>query len=162
RVVLATIQGMKGAQPLTSGEGLSVLLREGEVSIGVRGSNVYIANDAAVLEAATKALPAEPANQLPGAEVTGDPRAAGQGLGQVAVGGGVQSGELGGILAAGAELGPLLLGTEKINGWADWVQGSQYKAQLTWKLKPPPPHDGGVADGGAGLDGGSLSKDRSP
>jgi hypothetical protein len=155
RVVLATIQGMKGAQPLTSGEGLSVLLREGEVSIGVRGSNVYIANDAAALEAATRGLPQEPAKQLHGAETTVDPKLLAQGLSQVPLLDAVQSGELAGILAAGAELGPLLLGTEKITGWADWMQGSQYKAQLTWKLKPPSPRDGGVGTDGGVADGGT-------
>ena len=148
RGVLAGMQTLKGAKPLDNGEGFSLLLREGEVELGVRGTNVYLANDAAVLEAALKAVPAQPGKQAHGAEFTVDPKLLAQGLSQVPLLDAVQSGELAGILAAGAELGPLLLGTEKVNGWADWMQGPSYKGQLTWKLKPPPPRDAGTPDAG--------------
>jgi hypothetical protein len=154
RAVLAGLETLKGAKPLDSGEGFSLILREGEVRLGVRGTNVYMANDIGVVDAAIKAVPADAGKQAHGAEFNVDPKLLAQGLSQVPLLDAVQSGELAGILAAGAELGPLLLGTERVNGWADWMQGDSYKGQVSWTLKPPPPRDGGVASDGGVPDGG--------
>jgi hypothetical protein len=149
RAVLKTMESIKGAQPLDSGEGLSLILREGQVQLGVRGKNVYLANDVSVLEGAAKALPEQGGKQQHGAEITVDPKLLAQALSQVPLLDAVQSTELAGVLAAGAELGPLLLGTEQVSGWADELPGTGYKGQVTWKLKPPPPRDGGFPDAGA-------------
>ncbi|MBL8952195.1 MAG: hypothetical protein JNK82_15540 [Myxococcaceae bacterium] len=137
---------IRGAKLLEGSGGVSILLKEGELRIGVRGNHVFVSNDPVVLEAAYKVLPVAPAPQAHGAELNVDPKLLAQGLAQVPLMDAVQSTELAGMLAAGAELGPLLLSTERISGWADAT-----RAQLSWKLKTPPPKaapDAGVADAG--------------
>ncbi|MBK7859374.1 MAG: hypothetical protein IPJ65_12275 [Archangiaceae bacterium] len=136
---------LRGAKLLEDGSGVSIILKEGEVRLGVRGTNVFASNDPTVLEAAYKALPTAPAAMTHGAEVSIDPKLLAQGLAQVPLMDAVQSTELAGALAAGAELGPLLLSTERISGWAD-----AQRAYLMWKLKTPPAvvkaADAGVAE----------------
>jgi len=146
---LLGLMTVRGAKLLEGSGGVSILLKEGELRAGVRGNHVFASNDPAVLETAYKALPVAAAAQAHGAELNVDPKLLAQGLAQVPLMDAVQSTELAGMLAAGAELGPLLLSTERIGGWAD-----AQRAQLSWKLKSPPPppasRDGGVAprDGG--------------
>jgi hypothetical protein len=111
---------------------------------------VFASNDPVVLEAAYKALPAAPAAQAHGAEVDVDPKLLAQGLAQVPLMDAVQSTELAGMLAAGAELGPLLLATERISGWAD-----AQRAQLSWRLKALPVKDAGVAGDAGVVDAGT-------
>lgn len=142
---------VKGARLLDDGSGVSVLLKEGEVRCGVRGTHVFASNDPAVLETAYKALPLAPAAQAHGLEVTVDPKLLAEGLAQVPLMDAVQSTELAGALAAGAELGPLLLATERISGWADAP-----RAVVSWKLRQPAPkpvaaEDAGVTDAGSPL-----------
>ncbi len=139
---------VRGAKPLEGGGGVSILLKEGEVRTGVRGTHVFASNDPAVLEAAYKALPTAPAQQGHGAEVNIDPKLLAQALSQVPLMDAVQSTELAGALAAGAELGPLLLSTEKISGWAE-----SNRVYVQWKLKTPAApatRDAGVAQADAG------------
>ena len=148
--VLLELARLRGAKLLDSGDGVSLLLKEGEVRLGVRGRHVFASNDAATLESAYKALPTAPAAQGHGAEVNVDPRLLAQGLAQVPLMDAIQSTELAGMLAAGAELGPLLLATERITGWAD-----AQRAQLSWRLKAPPVKDAGVAADAGVPDAGS-------
>jgi hypothetical protein len=140
---------VRGAKPLEDGSGVSLLLNEGEVRFGVRGTHVFASNDPTVLEAAYRALPPSPGPMAHGAELVVDPKLLAQGLAQVPLLDAVQSTELAGALAAGAELGPLLLATERINGWAD-----SQRASISWKLKAPPQRDAGVTDGGVASDAG--------
>jgi hypothetical protein len=140
---------LKGSKPLEAGDGISVLLKEGEVRMGVRGSHVFFSNDPGVLEATYKALPTTGGPMTHGAELNVDPKLLAQGLSQVPLMDAIQSTELAGVLAAGAELGPLLLATERISGWAD-----PQKAQVSWKLKPPPPPRA-TLDGGMSTDAGT-------
>ena len=149
---------VRGAKLLEGGGGVSILLKEGEVRCGVRGSHVFASNDPVVLEAAYKALPTASAQQAHGGEASIDSKLLAQALQQVPLMDAVQSQELAGALAAGAELGPLLLSTEKIYAWAD-----AKRAYLSWRLKPsvgpapPPPSDAGVT--GAGVtDAGDRSR----
>ena len=138
---------VRGARLLDGAGGVSILLKEGEVRVGVRGSHVFASNDPVVLEAAYKALPTESSPQVHAAELSVDPKLLAQALQQVPLMDAVQSTELAGALAAGAELGPLLLSTERISGWAD-----AQRAYLSWKLKvpPPPAKDAGIGVADAG------------
>ncbi len=139
---------VRGAKLLEGSGGVSILLKEGELRVGVRGTHVFASNDPAVLETAYKALPSAAAAQAHGAELNVDPKLLSQALAQVPLMDAVQSTELAGMLAAGAELGPLLLSTERISGWAD-----AQRAQLSWKLKAPPQRDAGTASDDAGVQG---------
>lgn len=148
------LSALRGSKPLEGGDGISVLLREGEVRFGVRGKHVFAANDPAVLETVYKALPVSSGTMQHGAEFTVDPKLLAQGLAQVPLMDAVQSTELAGALAAGTELGPLLLATDRIWGGAD-----AQRAFLSWRLRAPPAAapklDAGVAvDAGAPADGG--------
>lgn len=135
---------LRGAKPLDGGGGFSVLLKEGEVRVGVRGNHVFASNDPAVLEQTYRMLTTTPGQQAHGVELNVDPKLLSQALAQVPLMDALQSTELAGALAAGAELGPLLLSTERISGWGD-VQ----KASLSWRLRAPPQGGAPVVDAGA-------------
>lgn len=132
KVAVMDLKALGGARPLDNGDGVSLLLKEGEVRIGVRGRHLFIANDPKVLETAYEALPTQAAMQKHGAEIQFDPQKVAKGLAQVPLMDALTSTELAGVLAAGIEMGPLLLATEQLNGWAD-----AQKASFHWKLAPP-------------------------
>jgi len=117
--------------------------RLGAVEVGVQGSTVWLSTDAAARELALKSLPAKATAQAHAGEVAVDPALLAKGLSQVPLSEAVQNAELAGLLAVSAELGPLLLGSEKITGWLDGAGAQTHRAQLTWALKQP------ATDGGA-------------
>lgn len=119
--------------------------RLGGLEVGVQGSTVWLSNDPAAREVALEALPAKAAAQAHAGEVTVDPALLAKGLSQVPLSEAVQNAELAGLLGVSAELGPLLVGSEKITGWLDGAGAQAHRAQLTWVLKQPPAADAGVA-----------------
>jgi hypothetical protein len=137
REALENFGKLKGAKALDSGEGYSLLLREGEVKVGVRGTQLYFSNDPAVLEATFKALPATAGTQAHGAELGVDPERLARALSQVPLVDVLSVPELAGLLAASAEGGPLLLSSERLVGYADTDMASALRGQLVWTLKKP-------------------------
>jgi hypothetical protein len=137
RAALENLGKLKGAKALENGEGYSLLLREGELKVGVRGSQLYFSNDGPVLEATFKALPAAPGKQAHGSEFGVDPERLARALAQVPLVDVLAVPELAGLLAASAEGGPLLIASEKLAGYADTDSTSAVRGQLVWTLKKP-------------------------
>ncbi len=135
REALESLQKVKGAKALENGEGYSLLLREGEVKIGVRGSHVYFGNDGAAIEAALTAVPAEPGKQAHGVEFGVDPSRVAKGLSQVPLVDVLAVPELVALVGLSAEGGPLLLASEKMRGYADTDANAAARGQLVWPLK---------------------------
>jgi hypothetical protein len=48
----------------------------------------------------------------------------------------VQTAELAGLVAASAELGPLLLASDSVAGWLESTGPGAHRGQLTWALSP--------------------------
>ncbi len=135
REAIDALQKVKGAKPLENGEGYSLLLREGEVKIGVRGSHLYFGNDGAAVEAALTAVPAGPGKQAHGVEWGIDPARVARGLTQVPLVDVLAVPELAALVGLSAEGGPLLLASEKMSGYADTDAAGSARGQLVWPLK---------------------------
>ena len=144
RAAIDTLAKQKGAKRLDSGEGLSLLVREGEVRLGVREGQVFFTNDAATLDILRGMTKDAAGTQAHGAELVIDPKLLANGLSQVPLLDAVSSQELAGVLAAGAELGPLLLSTDRLTAWADAIGNGNTRAQLTFKLKDSTGADAGT------------------
>lgn len=117
---------------LASVEPPRLAFREGTLELGLAGKTVYLATDPEVRGRAVAAV--APGVQAHGLEWVVEPKAAARALAQVPLLEAVQAPELAGLLAASAELGPLLLASEKVTGWLDSAGGGQHQAQLTWRL----------------------------
>lgn len=137
REAVEALSKLKGAKVLENGEGISLLLREGEVKVGVRGNHLYFTNDGATLEALFAALPATAGKQAHGAEFAVDPARLARALAQVPLVDVLAVPELAGLLAVSAEGGPLLLASEKLVGYADTDTASAVRGQMVWTLKKP-------------------------
>jgi hypothetical protein len=148
RAALDGLKKLRQAKALPDGTGYSLLLKDGEAQLGVAGDHVFVTNDATTLK---ESRAVRTAGKLAhGLEWTLDGPLVAQGLSQVPMLDVIQTPELAGVLAAGAELGPLLLHTAKLEGWADSDKAG-HRVHGTWALKPQEPlpsPDGGVADGG--------------
>ncbi len=123
--------------------------REGTLLVSLHGNFLVVANDAEVKTRAVTALASAAGKQAHGLEYVVDPRLVARGLQQVPLLEAVQSAELAGLVAAGSELGPLLLASERISGWLDSSGASQHTGRLTWELEASSfkPRDGGVDAG---------------
>lgn len=122
-----------GAKPTE--DGFALQLREGEVRIGVRQGHVYLSNDGRVLEATFRALPATAGKQAHGVEFGVDPERVAKALAQVPVVDVLSVPELAVLLGASAEVGPLLLASEKLSGYADTDAAGALRGQVVWSLK---------------------------
>lgn len=113
----------------------TLVTREGTLLVSMHGNFLVVANDVEVKTRAIAALANAAGKQAHGVEYVVDPRLVARGLQQVPLLEAVQSAELAGLVAAGSELGPLLLASERISGWVDSTGASQHTARLTWELE---------------------------
>ena len=129
-------------------DGKSLATREGTVSVSLSGRFLIVANDGETKAKAEAALSNAAGKQAHGVEFVVDPRLVARGLQQVPLLEAVQSQELAGLVAAGSELGPLLLASKQLYGWLDSTGAQQHTARLTWELEAAafaaPTTDGGV------------------
>lgn len=114
----------------------ALVFREGTLTITLEGSTLVLANDAEVRGRAVAALARASGKQAHGVEFEIDPRLVAKGLQQVPLLEAVQAPELAGLVAAGTELGPLLLASERVSGWLDSSAGAQHTGKLVWQLDP--------------------------
>lgn len=112
----------------------TLVFREGTLTVSLVGSMLVVANDAEVRSRAVAALATAAGRQAHGVEFDIDPRLVARGLQQVPLLEAVQAPELVGLVAAGTELGPLLLASEKVSGFIDSAAGGQHSARLVWQL----------------------------
>jgi len=103
--------------------------------LGVSGPLAYVYNDESALNAALAAVPSSVSKQTHALELVVDPALLARGLSQVSLLDAIQNPALAGLLAAGTELGPLLVASESLTGWADPTGSGAHRAQLTWSLK---------------------------
>lgn len=113
----------------------ALAFREGTLSVTLLGSTLVVANDPEVRARAVAALPTSAGKQAHGLEVEIDPKLVARGLQQVPLLEAVQAPELAGLVAAGSELGPLLLASERVSGFLDSAPGGQHAARLVWQLE---------------------------
>ncbi len=116
-----------------------VLPSDGEaLQVGVHGNHLFFGNDAhAVEEALALLTPKSEGKQSHGAELRVDPKGVARGLAQIGLFDILGSQELAGLFAAGTELGPLLLASDKISAWADSGPDGANRFQATWTLSHP-------------------------
>ena len=112
----------------------ALTLREGTLAVSLEGSTLVLSNDAEVKARALAALPTAAGRQARGLEFEVDPRLVARGLSQVPLLEAIQSPELAGFVAAGSELGPLLLASQRVSGWLDSAGAGQHAARLLWQL----------------------------
>lgn len=112
----------------------SLSTREGSISVSLNGKFLVVANDSEAKTKAESALVNAAGKQTHAVEFVIAPRLVARGLQQVPLLEAVQSQELVGLVAAGSELGPLLLASKQLNGWLDSSGGQQHVARFTWEL----------------------------
>ncbi|MGV3624673.1 MAG: hypothetical protein ACO1OB_27890 [Archangium sp.] len=108
--------------------------REGTISVSLNGKFLIVSNDGEAKAKAENALANAAGKQAHGLEFVVDPRLVARGLQQVPLLEAVQSQELAGLVAAGSELGPLLLASKQLFGWVDSAGEQLHTAKLTWEL----------------------------
>lgn len=108
--------------------------REGTLTVSLHGRVLVLANDADVKARALAALEGAAGRQAHGLEVVVDPKLTAKALAEVPLLEAVRAPELAGVVAASAELGPLLLATERVSGWLDSAAGNRHLGQLAWTL----------------------------
>jgi len=117
-------------------EGIALSTDAGEVQIGLRGSQLYVANHATALGQVWQALAARPARLEHGAELSVDAHQIALALSQISLFDAVSSRELATLLAISSEIGPLLDASRPIQGWADSASDGTQRFALTWTLLP--------------------------
>lgn len=134
--MLAEAEDAAAAKALVEGvDPASLAARGGKLELGASGATIFLSNDPSVKDAALGALASAAGKQAHAAEATMDPKLLARGLAQVPLLEAVQAPELAGLVAAATELGPLLLASEKVNGWLDLgTAPGQHRGQLTWTL----------------------------
>jgi hypothetical protein len=126
-------EAVKGALAALDPKALS--MREGTLSLTIEGNVVVLSNDDEVKRKALAALASAAGTQAHALEVHITPPLLAKALAQVPLLEVVQTPELAQFLAASAELGPLLLASERADGWLDPVAAG-HRGQLTWSLDP--------------------------
>ena len=104
------------------------------LKVSAQGTHVVISNDAAAAANVTRFISANPSRPKHAADFAFDAKLAAQALSQIPLFEALSSSELAGLFAASAEVGPLLLHTEAVQGWADGGGKGPLRAQLVWTL----------------------------
>lgn len=118
-----------------TGAGTAIAVGGGEISLGVHGRHLFVANDASALKAALDALPQKPSALAHGAEMAMDPARTARALAGISLLDVMSSKELAGLFALSTELGPLLSITESVRGFADTEGSTSHRVGLTWTLR---------------------------
>jgi hypothetical protein len=120
-------------------------VREGRLTLEVVGDSVVLANDEGARGRLVEALASATGAQAHALELRVDPPSVAAALAQVPLLEVVRTPELAGLLAASAELGPLLLASRTASLWLDPAGQGGLAGQARWELDPGRfPADGGV------------------
>jgi hypothetical protein len=114
----------------------SLAFREGTLTLGLEGTTLVVSNDNEARSKAVAALAKADGKQARGLEFEVDPKLVAKALQQVPLLEAVQTPELAGLVAVSAELGPLLLASERVSGHLDSTGTAQHTGRLTWRLDP--------------------------
>jgi hypothetical protein len=105
---------------------------EGTLSAGVNGRIAFFSNDASALKTLTEAAAAGP--QAHSIEFAVNGPTVAKGLAQIPLLEVLQTPELAALVGANAELGPLLVHSKELYGWAEKSVGTSHTAQVRWSL----------------------------
>jgi hypothetical protein len=120
-------------------------VREGQLTVEVLGDTLLLANEPGARAGLVAALATAAGSQAHALEVVLEPPRLAGGLAQVPLLEAVRTPELAGLVAASAELGPLLLASSAASLWLDPVGKAGHAGQARWVLDPARfPVDGGV------------------
>lgn len=134
-VLLAEVSDAAAVQALLGGlDAAALASRAGKLEVGLAGTTLYLANDAAAKDAALKALEGAAGKQAHAGEAVVDPKLLADGLAQVPLLEALQAPELAGLVAAATELGPLLLASTRVSGWLDPAGVGTHRGQAAWEL----------------------------
>jgi hypothetical protein len=131
---LAPLAELPGATALA--DGYSLALKGGSVFIRQKGKHLVLGNDEAVVKTLLEALPDTGARLPHAVDFTADPKKVARALSQVSLMDIMASPQLGSLLLASSEVGPLLSNSERITGWLDSAPGGSHRFSLTWTLPP--------------------------
>ncbi|HLL82619.1 MAG TPA: hypothetical protein VK420_08195, partial [Longimicrobium sp.] len=138
RALLAPLASWPNARK--ADDGFVITTPEGEISVGVRGAQLYLGNDAEALKAAFDTVAGDKRARLAhGAEVFVEPKKVARGLAKISLLDALGSRELAGLLAVATELGPLFAASESLTGWIDSAGAGGHRVSASWKLPPAPP-----------------------
>lgn len=112
----------------------ALAFREGTLSLALEGTTLVLSNDAEVKAKALAALPKAAGKQAHGLEFEVEPKLVARALQQVPLLEAVQAPELAGLVAVSSELGPLLLASERVQGFLDSTGANQHAGRVTWRL----------------------------
>lgn len=111
-------------------------LREGTLELGLVGNHVVLSNDPDTRRRAVASLDGSAGKQAHAVEFSVSPQLTATALAQVPLLEAIQAPELAGIVALSSELGPLLVATERMDGFVEAPGPNQTRAQATWALNP--------------------------
>lgn len=117
-------------------EGFALSTEAGEVQIGLRGTQLYLANQATALRQVWQAVAPRPGRLEHGADLSVDVRQVSRALSQISLFDALSSRELASLLAISSEIGPLLDASRPIKGWVESASDGTQRFALTWTLLP--------------------------
>lgn len=136
KAALAPLAKFPGAKAMDDGWALPV--KGGTVFLRLQGKQLVVGNDDTVVQGLLAAVPAQGAKLPRPAEFTVDPKLVARGLSQVSMLDIMSDGQLAGLFALSAEVGPLLAASERMTGWLDSAPGGGHRFSLTWTLPAAP------------------------
>ncbi|MCY1074687.1 hypothetical protein [Archangium lansingense] len=135
KTALAPVAKFPGARALEDGYALDV--KGGTLFVRLKGKQLVVGNDEAVVQALQTALPQGGAKLPHAVDFTVDPKRLASGLNQVSLMDVVSDQQLAGLFTVGLELGPLLARSERISGWLDSTSGG-HRFSTLWTLPAAP------------------------
>lgn len=115
--------------------GIALATAAGTLTVGVRGAELFLANDSTALQALLDLPLGKPAPLAHALEASVDPARVTQAFSRVSLLDVVGSRELAAMFALGTEVGPLFAITRTVNGFAD-PSGPALKLHAGWTLLP--------------------------
>lgn len=120
------------------GERATLALGEGELAVGLRGRQLYLANDPGALEAALALVGGQAPPLEHGLELTADGPGLRRALNRIPALEAVAAPGLAMAYAVSLEVGAVLGVTDQLSAWVDSTAPGAQKFRVSWKLKPAP------------------------
>ena len=117
-------------------------MKGGTVFVRLKGQQLVVGNDDAVVQGLLAAMPEKGAKLPRAAEFTVDPKQVARGLSQVSLLDIMSDQQLAGLFALSAELGPLLSNSERITGWLDSASGGATASRSPGRCRRSPERPG--------------------
>jgi|CXWL01.1.fsa_nt_gi hypothetical protein len=113
---------------------LFIISGKAPLTVSVQGSHLVLANDAAAAQTAQGFISNSPSKLKHAFEFSFDAALAARALSQIPLFEALSSPDLAGLLAASAEVGPLLLHTDSVTGWVEGGGKAPVRLKVSWTL----------------------------